>query len=206
MPDKGTALLRFLKAVSAIRRRPVPKYGRNDKVLWFANVPRDRSECRSPFLVAEPDEFPDYWLVVRKARPPARPAVPSCVDEWVRPGDLDSADGEPELRQEITVLVEREVADPDAPAGDPRTVVEEVPEVRRLSDHPEVEDAWLDYLVNRWEPWAEEMRRWQETYRVYEDVDFMRRKLDESEERFELFLGLGLLQWRDRNGREIKRC
>ncbi len=62
----------------------------------------------------------------------------------------------------------------------------EMPEALRLKDHPEVEDAWLEYLVNQWEPWAEEMRRWQEVQHIYEDVDFMRRRLEEAEERYEL--------------------
>jgi len=205
MPDKGIALLGFLKAVSAIRRRPVPSYGPRDRVLWFTDVPRGRSECRSPFLAPEPDEFANYWLEARKTRPPIRPAAPRCVDEWVRPGDLDSPRAEPELRQEITVLVKSQFPEPEARPGDPGTVVDEVPERRLLADHPEVEDAWLEYLVNRWEPWAAEMRRWQETYHVYEVVDFMRRRLEESEEQFELFVGIGLLQWRDSSGRAIKR-
>ena len=41
------------------------------------------------------------------------------------------------------------------------------------------------------------MREWQEIQRVYEDVDFMRRRLEEAEERYELFMAVGLLQWRD---------
>ncbi len=28
--------------------------------------------------------------------------------------------------------------------------------VAHLADHREVEDAWLEYLVNKWEPWAQE--------------------------------------------------
>ena len=205
MDDKGIALLKFLKTVSGLRRRPAPSYRPQDRVLWLADVPRDRPECRSPFLAIGPDESPNYWLQVRKSRPPARPAAPNNVNGWLRPGELDSPTGEPELLQERTVLVEREVPDPEAPPDHPRTVVEEVSEVRRLSDHPEVEDAWLDYLVNRWEPWAEEMRDWQVAYDAYEDVDAMRRRLEEAEERYELFLGLGLLQWRDPHDRVIER-
>jgi len=69
--------------------------------------------------------------------------------------------------------------------------------VRRLKDHPDVEDAWLEYLVNQLEPWAHEMRRWQDVQRVYERVDFMRRRLEEAEERYEVLLAVGLLQWWD---------
>lgn len=173
--------------------------------MWFDEVPRDRPECRSTFLADNPAEFPDLWLEVRKKRMPPRPPLPEIVKDWVRPKDLDQANQEPELLPEITVLVERRVPDPDAPLEQGRTVIEKVPEVRRLKDHAEVEDAWLEYLVNLWEPWAQEMHRWQRVQRVYEDVDFMRRRLEESEERYELVLAVGFLGWRDPSGTTVKR-
>ena len=160
MSGKGKALLGFLKEAATLRRKRIASYGANDKVLWFADVPKDRSECCSVFLADDPAEFPDVWLEVRKARMPVRPPVPESVVDWVRPEDLNQANEEPELLPEITVLVEREVVDPDAPPGEEKTLREKTPESRRLVDHSEVEDAWLEYLVNLWEPWAQEMRRW----------------------------------------------
>jgi very-short-patch-repair endonuclease len=203
--DKGLALLAFLKAAATLRRKRVSSYGTGDKLVWFADVPRDRAECRSPFLTENPGEFAELWLEVRKKRMPTRPPLSEAVAEWVRADDLEQADKEPELRSEITVLVEKQFPDPDAPPESQRTVVEKRPEVRRLSEHPEIEDGWLEYLVGEWEPWAQEMHRWQEVQSVYEDLDFMRRRLQESEERYELLLALGLLQWRDPTGTSVKR-
>ena len=205
LSQKTAALLRFLKDVVTLRRKRNPAYGAGDKLLWFDEVPRDRAECRSAFLADNPAEFPDLWFEVRKKRMPIRPPLPEVVKDWVRPQNLDQVDQQPELLPEITILVERRVPDPDAPPEQDRTVVEKIPEVRHLKDRPEVEDAWLEYLVNHWEPWAQEMRRWQEVQRVYEDVDFMRRRLEESEERYELVLAVGLLQWRDSTGATVKR-
>lgn len=145
------------------------------------------------------------WLQVRKRQMPPRPPVPEACREWVCTEDLDRPDQEPQLRAEITVLVEREAPDPDAPPEKQSKRHEKVSEVRALEDHPEVQDAWLDYLVYRWEPWAREMERWQEIQRVYEEIDFMRRRLEESEERYELVLALGLLQWRDSTGTTVER-
>lgn len=188
-----------------IRRKRVVLYGTDDKVLWFADVPRDRGECRSPFLTEKPEDLTELWLEVRKKRIPARPPVPQVVADWVRADKLDQPESEPELLPEITVLVERRVTDPDAPHDAQRTIVETVRELRRLTDHPEVQDAWLEYLVERWEPWAQEMRRWQEVQSVYESLDFMRRRLEEAEERYELVLAIGLLQWRDPTGTAVDR-
>lgn len=160
--------------MATLRRKRNPTYGAADKLLWLGEVPKDQPECCSAFFVDNAAEFPDLWLEVRKKRMPSRQSVPEVVKDWVRPQDLDQTDQEPELLPESTILVEREVPDPDAPAEQSRTVIEKVPEVRHLKDHPEVEDGWLEYLVNHWEPWAKEMRRWQEVQRVYEDTDFMR--------------------------------
>ena len=202
---KSGALLRFLRDTATLRRKRIPAYGPGDKLLWFGEVPRDRPECRSAFFADNPSEFSDLWLEVRKKRMPPRPSVPEILKDWVRQQDLDQVDQEPELLPEITVLVERRVPDPEAPPHQGRTVTEKVPDVRCLRDHPEAENAWLEYLVNQWQPWAQEMRRWQEVQRVYEDVDFMRRRLEEAEERYELVLGMGLLVWRDSTAATVKR-
>lgn len=203
--DKGSALLAFLKHTATIRRPRISSYGSADKILWLADVPKERAECRSPFLTDKPDDLGGLWLEVRKKRMPARPPVPQVVADWVRADDLDQPENEPELLPEITLIVERQVPDPDAPHDTQRTIVQQVPELRRLVDHPEVEDAWLEYLVEKWEPWAQEMRRWQEVQSVYEDLDFMRRRLEEAEERYELVLAIGFLEWRDPTGTAVAR-
>ncbi len=202
---KGAALLAFLRENATIRRQRVTKYGAGDRILWFKDVPREAAECRSPFLSHRPDDLGELWLEVRKPPMPTRPPEPAEVKDWVRADALNQAEKAPELRPEITVIVKRQVPDPDAPQGSKRMIVEEVPEIRRLEDHPEVEEVWLQYLIEKWEPWAEKMRRWQKVQDVYETVDFMRRRLEEAEERYELVLAIGLLQWRDPTGTDIKR-
>jgi hypothetical protein len=145
--DKGIALLRFLKDAATLRRKRVPSYWSGDKLVWFADVPKDRPECRSAFLTENPGEFPDIWIEVRKRPMPTRPAVPKVAADWVPPQDLEQSHHEPELLPEITVLAERRVPDPEAPPEQPRSLLERVPELRRLEDHREVEDAWLSSSV-----------------------------------------------------------
>lgn len=202
---KSKALLAFLRDAATLRRKRIAAYGAGDTVLWFSEVPGDRPECRSAFHSDNPAEFPDLWLEVRKKRAPIQQPPPKTIQDWIRPQDFGQADHEPELLPEITVLVEKEIPDPDAPVDQARTVIERVPEVQHLKDHPEVEEAWLDYVVAQWEPWAKEIHRWQEVQHVYEDVDFMRRRIEEAEERYELVLAIGLLQWRDPTGSTVKR-
>ena len=105
--DKGAALLGFLKAAATLRRKRVGSYGTADTVICFADVPRDRAECRSPFLTDNPGEFTDLWLEVRKKRMPTRPALPEAMANWVRPDDLEQVDKEPELLSGECALVPR---------------------------------------------------------------------------------------------------
>jgi len=211
---KSRALLGFLKDLSTLRRKRVPAYGENDKLLWFYQIPRDRPQIRSAFFADKPGEFPDLWLEVQKKRKPTFPVIPKELQDWVPPKFESSPEEYLDKRTEelldilnppVTVLVERRAPNSNVPSGDVHALTEKVREERRLEDYPKLQDAWLEYLVNKWEPWAQEMRRWQEVQRVYEDVDFMRRRLEEAEERFELILGVGLLVWRDPTGPTVRR-
>lgn len=208
--SKTVSLLGFLRDIATLRRKRIASYGSEVRILWMADLPRNLPEtwknaCKSAFIVGNPDDMPDLWLEVHKRRRPERPPIPDIVKDWVRLEDLDRIDQEPELRSEIAVIVEKQVPEANASPSQGRTLAERVPEVKRLEDHPEVQEAWLEYLVNCWEPWAEEMRQWQEVQQIYETVDFMYRRLEDAEERYELLLCVGLLQWRDSTGATIKR-
>lgn len=203
--SKTVKLLAFLEDVARLRRKRKAAYGADDRVLWIDDIPRNLPECRSAFHSENPKEFSDLWLEVRKKRAPTRPAVPEPCKDWVRAKDLDQINKEPELLPEITVPVERPVPVVDVHSKESQPSVGKVHELRRLEDHPEVQNLWLEYLVNRWDPWAKEMRHYQEVQKIYEEVDFMRRRLEEAEERYDLVLAVGLLQWRDPTGARVSR-
>ncbi|HXF88953.1 MAG TPA: AAA domain-containing protein [Xanthobacteraceae bacterium] len=203
--DKSLTLLNFLKDISTLKRKRIPAYGDGDRVLWFADIRADGSNIRSIFSESNPSDSPERWLEVRKKRAPVQPAPPEIVKDWIVPESLDEFRKQPTLRSQITVLVEinddQSEASAEGIAGRRK-----LPEVRRLDDYPEVQSAWSQYLQTKWKPWAEEMLKYDEVQRVYENVDYMRRRQEEAAERYELTLGLGLITWRDNKSDEnIKR-
>lgn len=217
---KTHALLRFLKDLSTLRRTRVAAYGTNDKILWLADVPADlpdgwQAACRSVFFAADRTDMSDVWLEVHKKREPAFPAPPPEVEQWIPPRFKEApfeflGKSLEELAnlvsREIRVLVEKPVGhsgSPDGTGGLGET--ELVPEVRRLEDHPKVTEVWREYLAKHWQPWAEQARAWRKVQDIYERVDFIRRRLEEAEERYEFVLGVGLLQWRDSTGITVER-
>ena len=191
LAEKSRALLRFLQASAALRRKRVVAYGPTDKVLWFHEIPQDRPECRSPFFPGGAEEPLDQWLEIVKPRRPACPAVPALLKAWVNPETLEDPSKQPDLPPRITIP-------PPNGSAQPSEVIE-------IEDHPEVQDAWLEYLVDEWEPWSRKMLEYQRVQHVYGTVDFMRRRLEETEELYELVLAIGLVQWRDPDGQTIKR-
>jgi len=186
--SKGESLLRFLRAAAALRRKRKAAYSATDTLIWFADLPTERAECQSPFVNA-PAENTDYWLRVKKPVRPVRANLPGILVNWLRVEDLERTDKNPELLQEYTEVLE--------PLNEPTHHL--------LADHPEVEEAWIEYLSKLWEPWKELMLRWQEVQAPYEAVDKVRRKLEEAEERFELMVAVGLLHWTDNAGAMVKR-
>lgn len=186
--SKAEALLKFLRAAAALRRKRKAAYSDKDTLLWFADLPQERAECQSPFVNA-PTEATDYWLRVKKPVRPVRAPLPKILVNWLRMEDLENADRTPELLPECTIVLEPDLE----------------PEHHLLAEHPEVEDAWIEYLIKHWEPWSKLMLRWQEVQSAYEAVDRVRRKLEEAEERFELVVAVGLLQWTDRTTATVKR-
>ena len=100
--DKGSDLLAFLKATAMLRRRRISSYGDSDRIMWFGDVPSERTECRSPFLVADADDYGELWLEVRKKRTPMRPPVPETVADWVHPDELDRTETEPDLTTSLS--------------------------------------------------------------------------------------------------------
>jgi len=202
--EKGLSLLKFLKDSAALRRVRLVDYTADDRVIWLCNLPQDCDALRSPFLPHNLDDDSEFWLEVRKKPKPRRPALPEGLRSWVRSEDLDQVDREPDLLSE-TLLDAAGVSDfAEGNSGDGLKAGVSA-ELERIEDHPELEEQWLHYLVDDWEPWARRIRDWQAAQTIYEDVDYMRRRLEESAEEYEVVLAAGLLQWIDPNQVSVKR-
>jgi very-short-patch-repair endonuclease len=195
-PEKSQRLLSFLKAMASIRSKRITAYGDNDHVVYLADIPAEAAACKSSFLrsqgAAAADRCP--WLSVKKPRMSGPPKPSDPLTPWVDPAALDSPDKEPGLLSETTIL------DSNADAeGSRATSV-----TASLDDHPEISAAWENYLEKHWRPWAVKQREANAVQALYGEIDEMRRKAEESADRFELLIAVGLLQWRD-DGSTIER-
>ena len=114
--ERDRSLLSFLNDFAALRRKRITKYKPDDKLLWFGKLPRDRDECRSPFLT-ETDYSRGLLLDVRKQPMPSRPQLPPEIEGWVREDNLDRWDEQPELINQKSIVVTQVIHQPDGRAS-----------------------------------------------------------------------------------------
>ena len=127
--------------------------------------------------------------VARRKEPPCPKPLASWAD-WVDAASLSDSSREPSLRDRIPVRRSDEEDEP--------------PVFLELKDAPEVQEQWLRYLIDHWQPWAEEHRRWKMVHKVYGKLFAMHQQLQKLGEAYELVIGLGLLTWITASGQKVR--
>lgn len=196
---KTRQLLEFLKEFNRLRRKRITTYGSEDKVLWLADLPCElpsnwKDACRSVFITDKPEEIPELWLEVRKKRKPELPPIPEQIKILLPDDFFDNL--EKYASKDTEDLLELVFS---------KTNSNIKLDYQKKVSIGEIEKLWIEYLENQWEPWVKEFRIWKKIQQIYQQVDFMRTELEKAEERYELVLAIGLLQWRDPTGVTIKR-
>lgn len=199
--ERASGLYTFLREFAQLRTRPVrdiATYQRDGAAIWVADIPREPGcDCiawRRPSGEApdvdngDPGGVSDAWLELRRPRPrtPA-PDLPAAAREWAQHDQVgDSSLDIPELRATIPAEFE----------DDPPLLLE---------DHPDVQQAWDEWVEERWWPWAEQDRRDRAIHRVYNDLFAMHRRQQSEGERYEVVFGLGFLSWQPQGHQPVRR-
>jgi very-short-patch-repair endonuclease len=195
---KAVRLVDYLTRLTLLYSKVVRDVDEYEKVLWISSVPRE--QCSFPHALGRDEEKEtDEWLEVQGRREPELPAVPAQCRDWVDWSSLYNKNDLPELHPEIT----RHVGNPDLCEGSDQQ--ETIPHIERLSDHPEVRQAWDRYVEEKWLPWMEEHNTWEKVHKVYSALFAIRQAQLRLGEEYELVLGLGLLTWQTPAGQRVRR-
>ncbi len=194
--DKAVRLFTYLKEFVQLRWVATRDCLNYESVLWFYEVPREQG-CFSVAWGA-PREDDDVWLEVQKQSEPRCPAVPQACQNWVDPAEVSDSERDPELR---SVIAAPSLNASSEPAGE----LEGSPSFLKLEDHPQVQELWLRYLIEQWNPWAERHRRWKSVQRIYGELFSMYSRQKKLGEEYELLLGLGLLTWIPPSNQRVRR-
>ena len=185
--ENAVALYTFLKEFAQLRTRTIRDVSQYEQVIWVSDIPReDGCDCIAWHRDAD-GASDEGWLEIRKPRLMGPPEPPESVSAWVRRDQLQDSSLEfPELYK--TILGESADHPP-----------------LKLKDHPEVQDAWDDYVGDYWWLWSEEDRREQALLRVYTELFSIYHQQQSLGENFEIVFGLGFLTWNSPDGHEVRR-
>src|SRR5712692_6517506 len=171
--ERSIKLFTYLREFAQLRNRVVRDVQQYEAVIWFSDVPKE-PECYE--RASEPDgDDPreDVWLEIKKPKSIPFPAVPPDLRVWIRDVDLANSADIPDLLTRI--------------------IVGEGPQFEELSDHPEIQVLWDEYLSNLWLSWAGENERLKPIRDVYARMHGIYQSLKKLGEAYELAVGVGFL-------------
>jgi very-short-patch-repair endonuclease len=200
--DRVLRLLRFLTEYVQLKiGTPVldlRRYEAEGLVLWFHALPAGKGLFSVP--QAGDDRNDNVWLRAQKQQLSPSPRPPELVRPWVEAVALATSSGnEPILNTKARLPVKATdvlLESRDRDAADPSE--------HRLGDHPEVLQAWDEYLP-KWRDWAQEDARQSAIQEVYSALYGAYQKQKRFGDAYEVLIGLGLLTLRDAHGRLIRR-
>ncbi|HET7268496.1 MAG TPA: AAA domain-containing protein [Oleiagrimonas sp.] len=195
---KPVRLVKYLRDLALLRSKTIRKVEEYERVLWLADFPRVDGCYLRAWQTSEPDNA-DIWMDVCARPEPLLPDVPEICGDWVDQTALRQTDREPKLKDHLQVPDDSKVA----VAGD---LLEHHASTSGLSlqNRPDVRAAWDDYVRDTWRPWATRHDEWSALHHVYTQLFALHQDQLRLGERFELVVGLGVLNWKP-DGQVVRR-
>lgn len=184
--EKTERLLSFLRELRKLRATRSTDIEQWDRTIWLSDLRKLQPDVESPFFSDKGDGGTDNWLKVRRPSLPPCPPLPVEIEQYFIVQGLDRLDEPPVLQ-----------ARSDSAESEPTT--------EKSANLETAREKWNEYLEKQWKPWAAKAKHLKNVQAAYEDIDFMRRRVEESEEIYEVILGIGLLCCLDPSGQPIRR-
>lgn len=194
---KALKVVDYLSALARVTMVTVRELSSYQNVLWLSDVPKEGGHCYSRSWGSDENMPDDVWLEVRKYPEPQLPATPKQCEGWVDESLLRVVDNRPVLKSKISTT--ENVRNPES--GEMEVVINE----HKLEDQPLVQEAWNNYVEQKWFPWSTVYRKFLAVQKVFGALHGIYQEQRRLGEQFELIMCLGLLTWRQANGRVARR-
>lgn len=189
---KYLQIFNYLLEFSKLRSNPVRDIESSDTQypdkVWFADIPQN--EIFDSITFPNYNQDADYWLKI--SRPKGEPQQPTfaklseTLTDWIVTESLIDENGTPVLKDSII--------------KNGKTIL--------LTDNPEIEAEFQNYLNNKWIDDLEFYQKEDETYkaklaeyenkvRIYKHLFSIYNKAQQFGEEFELIVGVGLLHFQE---------
>lgn len=196
--SKAIRLIDYLTRLASLRAAVIRDIEEYHTVLWLKDIPRQKG-CFTQAWGRDEDFDSEVWIEVQTRREPELPSVPALCKDWIEKPSLRNKSDLPQLISQI----KKQVKNPDWQEGSHQP--EFITFTEHLGEHPEVQEAWDEYVEKCWLPWVEAHNVWEEIYKVYSMLFAIHQEQRRLGEEYEFVLGLGLLVWKTPTGQCIRR-
>lgn len=176
----------FLRAAVAVKTKAVVDVNKYPTAIWFANLPPDVTQVRSPLLSGTWDGDDVRWLVVSRVTEPDLPAPPEPCLPWLEGVELKIPEIPPALNAS-------------------RTEKSETGEEMQVEPTNEPRERWVAYLAEKWMPWAERAALARRIRPIYQKVFAAYQEMLGRDDAYDLFIGVGLLHARSDSNQPFRR-
>jgi very-short-patch-repair endonuclease len=203
--DRGVRLIDFLGKLNQLRRKIYTDVNQYEDLIWFHEIPKDPRYCFTQAWGTNEDYDQDIWALVKKYDEPKTPKIPQKCNQWVDQNTLRNTEDFPQLFPSINI--EEEVPNPDWDSDDPQNQDKYITVIKtlNLTDHSEISEEWDRYVEQKWLPWSDLHRKWEEVQNIYSQLFSIYQQQQKLGEEYELVLGVGLLTWKPTTGNPVRR-
>lgn len=88
--SRSVRFVKFLREAVAIKTKRLVEVQKYPAVVWFADLPRDLQQVRSPLITPNWPDTDAHWLRVARVLEDPRPGPPAACQRWLSDVDLDT--------------------------------------------------------------------------------------------------------------------
>jgi len=193
MVEKAIKLYQYLQHLVRLRTSIVLETGQYIDVIWLHEIPREEHCDCAVWDVAKEDDN-RMWVEIKRPILPKVPQVPKECLKWVDLNTLENYQVEPTLRERIIKEAPQNSENQDGAV-----------EYLELSNYPDVQIVWKNYLEKQWKVWAEKYGPVKKVQEIYSHLFNMYQQQKALGESYEVVIGLGLLSCKTKDGAQVYR-
>lgn len=194
---KILSVIEYLSSLAGVNTITVRDISAYHSTLWFADIPHNPTHCYVRSWGADENTPDDVWMDIKKLPEPPLPSVPKICEAWLDEQIIRKIDSAPRLKSSLAstkTIIDQET-------------LEEIETIEKifLEDNPVIQSAWDTYLQQKWLPWTELYKRYQEVQKVFGGLFSIYQEQQRLGEQYELVVSLGLLTWKQPAGHSVRR-
>lgn len=191
--EKAIRLYQYLQHLVRLRTSVVLETGQYIDIIWLHEIPHHEL-CHCAMWDINKEESDPTWIEIKRPILPKIPPVPKECSKWVDLNTLENYQTEPTLRNRIIKETVLNNKNQDGSV-----------EYLELSDYPDVQVVWKDYLEKQWKVWAEKYGQIKKVQEIYSHLFNMYQQQKALGESYEVVIGLGLLSCKTKEGAQVYR-